>query len=325
MIHAIHDSAFIDCHRLSEISLEHNKLISFPADAFVHFSALKSLQLDKNRITNFTSLLEGICSTLESLENLEVDVFDEFVFPTTCNQLVNLTGIRLFVQTYIHMRGNTFCSLIDAPITNLHIQGESHSPHVYRPLDKNFLLPLSRLKTLHISFLSVSVSDIMGIILQPLENFTMDTINMNKFLGRNIVTLRFNELQYLQTICVKTLDLQWMRIQYVDFPSLRNSRLFHCLEELYLSSNFLVNFMETFLYAASFPRITVFDFCCQLLRKGVSPETCSVSNIEIPTNGMGSNAGDLYTSEIDEVETTYENQEYVYTSFDIMDFFFKKV
>ena len=319
-IASIHASAFLNCSRLSNISIENNKLTDFPAKAFAPLSGLKSLKLVSNKITNFHSMLENICSNLDNLMLLTVDVFHDFIFPKTCNNLKNLTSVYLLVHSYIHFQNSSFLHLNGLPITQLHLKSPSYSSHVYKPLDKNFLSPLSKLKTLHLSSFKVLVSDIMRIILQPLENSTMDKINMNAFFVKDIVILRSNDLQYLHNICVKRLLLPWMQIEYIDFPSLQNSLLFDCLEELDLSYNFLTNFfIEAHVFVASLPKIQRVYFCCQLFRAGVSPEMCTATSQQSTIEGVGSSEQDRRTLSMSSLETKYMNHEYHASYGDILD------
>ena len=319
-IASIHASAFLNCSRLSNLSLDNNKLTDFPAKAFAPLSGLKSLHLVNNKITHFHSMLENICSNLNNLVLLHVDVFHDFVFPKNCANLKNLTSVRLLVHSYIHFQNSSFFHLNGLSITQLYLISPSYSSHVYKPLDKNFLSPLSKLKILQLLYFKVLVSDIMRTILQPLENSTVDEINMNGLFVRDTVTLRSNDLLYLQNICVKRLLLSWMRIEFIDFPSLQNSQLFDCLEELDLSANFLTNFfIEAYVFVASLPRIQKVDFCCQLLRAGVSPEVCTASSQHSTIEGVVSSEQDRNTPLTNSLKTKYVNHEYHALYGDIFD------
>ena len=256
---------------------------------------------------NLTSMLENICSNLHSLVRLDVDVFYDFIFPSACKHLTNLTSVHLLVHTYMHFRSNSFFYIAGLPITELSIEGTDYNLHAYKPLDKNFLLLLSKLRSLHIKDFTVFVSDIMRIILQPLENSTMNMITMNFYLGRDIVILRNKDLHYLKTICLKVLDLQWMRIQYIDFRILRHSRLFDCLEELNLSFNFLVNVIESIVFVPILPKIQRVNVCCQLLMEGMNPDGCGVPGTQYTRDSVSYTGQEMVAPSMYSMRTTYVN------------------
>ena len=267
---------------MRNLSLQNNALYpndeSVPVGSFIPLVNLTSLYLyGMNLDVKYAT--DEICKYLHSLEELKIDIWDRFQISQSCTNLRNLKRLTLNVRQRIRFTNSSLEVLEGLPIEALHLQGTGTAGY-YKPLESDFLRPLSSLKILQIDSFSVCyISYLLRTIIYPLQNKTMD-LTFNDFRFTPIQTLSSVDLQYLKNICVRKLVLTKVNMDTFHFWTLMQSRLWHCLEEFDASENYIVDNIPIF-FGLSLPRIEKLNLCCQLTRQVNANEESVGNEIQI--------------------------------------------
>lgn len=255
---------------LQELLLGRNVISYIESDAFWNQTDLEVLVLSENNVTNITAqfrpeLLKNLVSLkkLDIRNNMKKILESEFYYPDdalslmvdlsilymdlTCNPIfgtgfLKLTNVTILAFDVCHltaMRNLTFIHFTDN-LKELHMM----KCHFVQHVEFGFLAPFKNLKVLNLADTYVHLSRALH-LLYPLVNTKMDVINFqhvsyelldsDKLPYTLVVTS--DMMKYLQTICVKTLNLADNGI--VDFQkhSLMTYDHPECFINLVLSAN----------------------------------------------------------------------------------------
>ena len=272
----IPENAFRNYSRLNTLTISRNPLTLDSEDLHGMFTSLVSIQslsIDNILKTkDFTKLTSVLCKNLQHLTFLSIDVVDHFNFSEHCQDMKNLKTLILHPVEPIKLHNNSLDVLEGLHIEEFQLSGGT----VYKPLEIDFLQPLSHLNILHVEGTeSITISYLLETILYPLRN-RVDPIDLF-FRGLEgfdeIQKLTAKQLRYIKNLCVKRLILRDTYIQSIDYITLSQSRLWYCLEELDLSYNYNLRFVDIMVFSLSAPNIHVVNMCCQLSRQGTVPNT----------------------------------------------------
>ena len=265
-------NAFNNCSNLQVLWIEWNQLTSneesLPINVFAPLVNMQYLRLYgmKIKTSNIKYITNEICNNLLSLKELEMDASDPFHLSEKCTNLRHLRRVTLYVRERVQFKNNTLKALQGLPIDTFLLQGNGTAGY-YKPIEADFLRPLQDLTTLQILDLHVCyISYLLRTLIYPLQNKTVD-LYFDHYVDARIQSLTNNDLMYIKNVCVKKLVLTRVFIQSIDFGSLVNSRLWHCLEEFDASRNYLLDF-NTYFFSFTFPHIRKLNLCCQFLSQG---------------------------------------------------------
>ena len=219
--------------RLFFLSLSDNNLhyASFPTDFKI--PSLISLLIHNNVYDQYP---ETFISSMVSLQNLTIDVFDGFKFGNGFLSLRNLSRLDFYPRSgsTFDLHNDSFSGLNNSKLRNLDMQFKDFVPHVH----VGVFSPFHHLQSL--TFRVELLLDIRHVLraLYGLRGKTMEYLNLafNFRFKDTPVQVDEDDIQYLSTMCIKRLDISHNGISKLPF-SLSDSRFARCLQEVCIGGN----------------------------------------------------------------------------------------
>ncbi|XP_076077987.1 toll-like receptor 4 [Mytilus galloprovincialis] len=261
-------SAFSGLRLLRRLSMSRNNLqldTSYPLGVFKPLSNLLELDISRNIKYDSKSNISYTIpvNELVNIEELSIDLVAQPHFGNHFRDMKNLQKLRF---EFCHVRYLHNHSFSDMPenITELHMS----ACYRFVVTETNVLGPFSNLKTLNLTNSNIHLTRGLN-ILYPLQNKNMDNIlfrgitNNVAELDLGAVTLTTDDMKYISTICVKTLDLSNNDIVSIKNQSLLSFKFPECFENILLSgnrfamNNFAINF---FIFFGKMRNLKLFDY-----------------------------------------------------------------
>ena len=225
---------------------------SFPT--LLMLPSLLGLVMHKNA---YDSYPETFISSMSSLQNLTIDLYNGFKFGKGFLSLRNLQQLDFYPRNHFYVRNDSFSGLNNTKIVSLDMD---FSGHIY-DIAVNALSPFHHLKQLYLNIRPYC--DIRKALraLYGLRERQMEYLNIS----RNFLTiakmtpLNNNDIKYLSTICVKKVDLSGSFIANIPY-SISDSRFAQCVEYLSIGDNMFeqTNILPV-LFMLSYGNITYID------------------------------------------------------------------
>ncbi|XP_069132596.1 toll-like receptor 2 [Argopecten irradians] len=252
----ISGGAFDGLANLQCLSLSDNRLdSSLGEDVFKPLVNLRVLSIYRNTFHIDKSYPNNALSYLSSIETLEVDIFQDFVFGSPFMHFRTLTTLYLNGIEICSIHNASFIGLGSSPITNLTIHSR------IRYIEKNALSPFINLTELNIN--SRKTLDIRDVFqaLYGLRNRTMGQLMFenNYIRAQPPVTLTATDIMFLKTICVKRLYLIRNSLMFIPFRTVTAWTNRNCIAILDLSVNKFSEFSQSFLTLPLFHELTNFS------------------------------------------------------------------
>ena len=203
---------------------------------------------------------ESFITSMVSLQNLTIDVYEGFKFGRIFQSLRNLRRIDFNPRSgsIFRLQNDSFTGLNNSKIHELNMQFRGYVSDV----DANLLSPFH-----HISKLTFTVGSLCGIrkvlkALHGLRGKSMEYLDLsyNYLDPERLTALTDNDIQYLSTMCVKKVDLSSCALSSIPYK-ISVTRFARCLEEISIGRNhFQAIDSLPAIAMLSYANLTLFDF-----------------------------------------------------------------
>ncbi|VDI12412.1 Hypothetical predicted protein [Mytilus galloprovincialis] len=261
-------SSFNGLYLLRRLSMSRNNLhlvTSYPSEVFKPLSNLSELDISRNMKDDSKSNISYKLpvNELVHIQELSIDLVAQPHFGKHFRELKYLQKIRFEFCHVRYLHNNSFIDMPDT-ITELHMS----TCNSFLVMETDVLRPFLNIKTLNLTNSNIHLTQGLR-ILYPLEHKSMDNILFRKIThfvaARDLgsVTLTSNDMKYISTICIKTLDLSNNEIVSIENQSLITFKYPECFENLLMSgnrfamNNFASNF---FILLLKMKNVKLFDY-----------------------------------------------------------------
>jgi Leucine-rich repeat (LRR) protein len=264
-IKSIDRSSFLRFPRLCVLDLSSCELkVNTPKEfAFSNLTKLKILYISDNRFhsSKSRSYPESELSRLSSLEELHIDVFNQFRFGRNFERLKHLSKVQFHpTGSIFHLRNNTFRGLSKSPIENLTMDFQRN---VQCDVSEDTLCSFPSLKRAYMTFGGLCDLDAVLKTLKCLESRTFEDLSSAgnvPVLIRKSLILNEENCKYLLKICVKKVDFSRNHIHGISV-NLLETTFGKCIEYLDISRNEILFMKTSFVidFIKNYPKLYYID------------------------------------------------------------------
>ncbi|XP_052065494.1 toll-like receptor 4 [Mytilus californianus] len=273
-ISEVHEYGFEGLLSLKILRMENNviNISQLPSRVFRPLDKLMVLEIGRNEqqsaVNGSFVYPDNAFSTLKSLQNLSMDLFDSPEFGDGFKSLQNLTVLK-FRRCYLRfgkLSNETFRNF-PTKLRELYITRCHHFFHI----DKGMLQYFPELKILDLSRSYIHLYQALN-ILYPYQNKNMSVINFHHISDKSINNDKFpysiiitkELMRYIRSICIEALDLSATGIVDDEFYSLFSFQYPKCFKTFIISANrlpstTLEHYMQTIVFITKATNLKTYD------------------------------------------------------------------
>ena len=235
-----------------DLSENNLRVGSFPT--LLRLPSLQGLTIQNNL---YLSYPETFISSMTSLQNLTIDLFNGFIFGKRFLWLRNLQQLNFYLRNHFRLLNESFFGLNNSKISSL----DMHFAHHVIDIDVNVFSPFYHLTTLYLNLrplcgIRQALRSLYGLRGTQMEYLDLSN---NFFDYAKGITLNEKDIKYLSTMCIKRVDLSHNFLEKISY-TISDTRFANCVEYLSFGNNgFGYNNDIPLLGMSSYHNITYLD------------------------------------------------------------------
>lgn len=245
-----------------DLSYAHLERKEIDSEAFSNLEKLQVLRIHGNDF-QYSGYPDISLSKIHSLKYLRIDIFHNFTFTKPFESLTKLFHLEFHILNAFKLTNASFQGLKYSPIHNLTMNFSNFVdcdvPEdlfcSFPYLDKEIVINFGGNCDANVALKSLKCLQYRKIQILDLQHNKKDIVT-------DPIILNEKSAKYIVNICVKVLLLESCSIEYVKV-NLHGTRLWHCLDSLYIDNND-INYVDFVTVSAflSMPKLTKFTICC---------------------------------------------------------------